>query len=85
MVNTPTMPPRWLTYRAAAQYCGLSSRTLLNYELRGLIKVANLIQPGSRRGRKLVDRTSLDELIESSIGQKTLVPICKPREAAAAR
>jgi hypothetical protein len=69
-------PPRWLTYQTAPKYCGLSARTLLNYELAGLIKVANVIQPGSKRGRKLIDRESLDRLIEESFGKKTLVAIC---------
>jgi hypothetical protein len=69
-------PPRWLTYQTAPKYCGLSARTLLNYELAGLIKVANVIQPGSTRGRKLIDRESLDKLIEDSFGKKTLVEIC---------
>jgi hypothetical protein len=69
-------PPRWLTYQTAPKYCGLSARTLLNYELAGLIKVANVIQPGSTRGRKLIDRESLDRLIEESVGQKTTAPIC---------
>ena len=69
-------PPRWLTYQTAPKYCGLSARTLLNYELAGLIKVANVIQPGSTRGRKLIDRESLDNLIEQSFGKKTLAPIC---------
>lgn len=69
-------PPRWLTYQTAPKYCGLSARTLLNYEIAGLIKVANVIQPGSTRGRKLIDRESLDRLIEESFGKKTLSPIC---------
>jgi hypothetical protein len=75
-------PPRWLTYQTAPKYCGLSARTLLNYELAGLIKVANVIQPGSKRGRKLIDRESLDQLIEESFGKKTLVAICPKTEVA---
>jgi hypothetical protein len=75
-------PPRWLTYQTAPKYCGLSGRTLLNYELAGLIKVANIIQPGSKRGRKLICRESLDAMIESTVGQKTLCPICPTRGGA---
>jgi hypothetical protein len=77
-MNTKDMPtlPRWLTYQAAPKYCGLSTRTLQNYENAGLIVVANVIQPGSRRGRKLIDRESLDRLITGSIGVKTQVDIC---------
>lgn len=74
-------PPKWLTYQTAPEYCGLSARTLQNYEAAGLIRVSNIIQPGSKRGRKLIDRESLDELIEGSVGKKTLVDICPRKEA----
>jgi hypothetical protein len=70
------IPPRWLTYQAAPKYCGISTRTLQNYENAGLIVVANVIQPGSKRGRKLIDRESLDRLIMESVGVKTKVEIC---------
>ena len=70
------IPPRWLTYQAAPKYCGISTRTLQNYENAGLIVVANVIQPGAKRGRKLIDRESLDRLIMESIGVKTQVVIC---------
>lgn len=69
-------PPRWLTYQAAPEYCGLSARTLRNYEAAGILRVANVIIPGSKRGRRLIDRKSLDDLIEASFGQKTTVEIC---------
>lgn len=75
--QTSAILPGWLTYQTAPKYCGLSARTLLNYENAGLIRVANIIQPGSRRGRKLIDRESLDNLLEASIGKKTLVAICQ--------
>lgn len=84
-IQLHTSPPRWLTFQSAPKYCGLSSRTLRNYEIAGLIKVANVIQPGSKRGRKLIDRESLDLLIERSFGAKTMVEICpkNSREAGA--
>ena len=41
-----------------------------------MIRVANVIIPGLTRGRKLIDRESLDALIEASIGKKTIIPIC---------
>lgn len=75
--QTHATPPKWLTYQSAPKYCGLSTRTLQNYEAAGLIRVANIIQPGAKRGRKLIDRESLDELIEASFGRKTEVAICK--------
>jgi hypothetical protein len=35
----------------------------------GLINAANVIQPGHRRGRKLIDRYSLDEFIEAGVSR----------------
>ena len=72
--------PKWLTYQTAPRYCGLCEGTLRNYEKAGLIRVANVIIPGSKRGRKLIDRESLDEFIEASIGKKTMVNICPKKE-----
>jgi hypothetical protein len=77
---TYATPPRWLTYQTAPKYCGISTRTLQSYESAGLIVVANVIQPGSRRGRKLIDRESLDRLIIESVGVKTKVEICPKSE-----
>lgn len=74
--NPNATPPRWLTFQAAPKYCGISIRTLQNYENAGLIAVANVIQPGAKRGRKLIDRESLDRLIEDSVGIKTTAEIC---------
>ena len=61
--------PRWLTYQAAKNYCGISNRTHQNYENAGLITAANVIQPGHRWGRKLLDRYSLDVFIEAGVGR----------------
>ncbi len=69
-------PPRWLTYQTGSEYCGISIRTLQNYENAGLIVVANVIQPGAKRGRKLIDRESLDRFIMESVGTKTQIKIC---------
>jgi hypothetical protein len=68
--------PRWITFQTASRYCGLCARTLQNYEKAEMIRVANVIIPGLTRGRKLIDRESLDALIEASIGKKTMIPIC---------
>ena len=76
MQITTSPTPRWLTYKDATRYCGLSDRTLLTYEGKGLIKVANVIIPGATRGRKLIDRESLDALFESSVGNVTTASIC---------
>jgi len=65
----PTVTPRWLTLERAAKYTGLSQRTIANYIKDGLIISANVIRPGATRGRRLVDRYSLDSFIESQIGR----------------
>jgi len=80
--HTHASPPRWLTFQAASTYCGLSERTLQNYEARGLIRVSNILQPGATRGRKLICRESLDALIESHVGTITTAPICKVKGGA---
>ncbi len=76
--------PRWFTLQSAARYCGLSIRTLQNYEAAGLLKTRNIIQPGATRGRKLIDRIELDELIESGSNVKTTAPICQLKQKGAA-
>lgn len=60
----------------AAYYSGLCEGTLHNYESAGLLRVANIIQPGATRGRKLIDREHLDKFIESYIGTLTTAEIC---------
>jgi hypothetical protein len=60
----------------AAYYSGLCEGTLHNYESAGLLRVANIIQPGATRGRKVIDREHLDKFIESYIGTLTTTEIC---------
>ncbi len=72
-----------MTFQIAARYCGLSEGTLHNYETAGLLRVANVIQPGASRGRKLIDREHLDELIESYIGTLTTARICPDEDSLA--
>jgi hypothetical protein len=80
--QTNAITPRWLTYQAAPEYCGLNSRTLRNYEKAGLLRVANVIIPGSTRGRRLIDRESLDLLIDGNVGTVTTAPICPQKGGA---
>lgn len=69
-------PPKTLTFQQAKYYTGLSIKTLENYEKAELITVSNVIMPGATRGRKLILRTSLDRLIEQSVGNTTTAVIC---------
>ena len=68
--------PKCLTFQTAAPYAGVSLRTLQNWEKAGLLTVYNILQPGATRGRKLIDREKLDQLIESYVNCRTSAVIC---------
>jgi hypothetical protein len=72
-------PPKTLTFQQASYYTGVSVETLENYAKADLITVSNVIMPGATRGRKLIDRKSLDLLIDSSVGVSTTAVICPKR------
>jgi hypothetical protein len=65
--NSNALPARWLTFQAGSQYVGVSVRTLQNWEKAGSFRTAN-VTPMGGRGRRLIDRESLDQFIESFIG-----------------
>ena len=58
---------RWLGISQAAIYSGVSTRLLENWIRDGLIRSSNVIAPGATRGRRLIDRESLDSFIESGV------------------
>jgi hypothetical protein len=70
MKDNDNITPRWLTLEGAVKYTGLSKRTIENYINDGLVISSNVIRPGATRGRRLVDRPSLDAFIEQFIGMK---------------
>jgi hypothetical protein len=53
--------------QGAAIYCGVTTRTLDTWQKAGCFKTAN-VTPMGGRGRRLVDRDSLDAFIESYVG-----------------
>lgn len=57
--------PRWLTLKGAAVYSGLSSAGIGRLAAHGKIRSSLVSISGTKRGRRLVDRLSLDEFIES--------------------
>lgn len=61
----------WLNLTDASEYSGLS--TSLIYELikEGCIVSSTVLRPGRRRGRRLVQRASLDAFIEKGIDQSS--------------
>lgn len=61
--------PRWLTYEQAAIYSGLGTRVLENHVRAGFIRSSNACAPGASRGRRLIDRLSLDLFIEAGVGK----------------
>ena len=67
--HTHAITPRWLTYDQAATYSGLSSRLLQNHVRDGYVRSSNVVAPGSTRGRRLLDRESLDAFIEEGVGR----------------
>jgi len=67
-MKVQTAPPaRWLSVKSAAAYCGVSDRTLETWDAKGLIRSSNVVMPGASKGRRLIDRESLDAFIESHI------------------
>ena|ERR1035437_3813740 len=64
------VPPIWFSVTSAARYSGLS-RALIYEHIRDEMLVSSTVKrPGRRRGRRLVERASLDRLIEAGIGGK---------------
>jgi DNA polymerase III epsilon subunit-like protein len=56
--------PQWLTIEGVRRYSGLSSNTIYNYINTGHIVSAMVKLPGNHRGRRLINRASLDAFIE---------------------
>jgi hypothetical protein len=56
--------PQWLTIEGVRQYSGLSSNTIYKYVHSGHIVNALVKLPGNTRGRRLINRASLDAFIE---------------------
>ena len=65
--KTSAQSARWMTFQAGSVYVGVSVRTLQNWEKSGAFRTTN-ITPRGARGRRLIDRQSLDGFIESYVG-----------------
>lgn len=61
-------PPAWLSVPAAVHYSGLSRTVLYRHIDADNLVTSTVMLPGKRRGRRLIQRESLDRLIESGIG-----------------
>ena len=68
--SPPITAPRWLTIESASSYSGFSKSTVQNYIKAGLIRSSNVVAPGNSRGRRLIDRESLDAFIEAGVDRE---------------
>lgn len=71
--------PRWLSYKGASQYSGLSIRLLQDHVKAGHVVASNIIAPGSTRGRRVICRQSLDAFIEAGIGRVAQLKVNQAR------
>ena len=71
--NTPS--PAWFPIAAAAHYSGLSRALLYEHIADGSLVSSTVKRPGRLRGRRLIQRSSLDRLIETGIGESSEVNI----------
>lgn len=69
--HTRTFPPAWFPVAAAARYSGLSRALIYEHISDGALVSSTVKRPGRTRGRRLVQRASLDRLIEEGIGGKS--------------
>jgi len=81
MYRQPHIVPRWLTLKGAAIHTGLSERTIENHVRANLVISSNVVMPGATRGRRLVERESLDAFIEQWISGNTDLAINRRRRA----
>lgn len=59
--------PRWLSFKTATTYAGVSEQTIRNWAKAGHLKLHN-VTPMGGRGRVLIDRIELDAFIEKYAG-----------------
>lgn len=85
MSTKHTLAARWLSLKQAAQYSGLTDRTLRNYAQAGLLTLHRIIQPGAARGTVRIDRLKLDALIEQSIAPASELSMNQTKQARASK
>jgi hypothetical protein len=61
----------WLTITGAVRYSGLGRSLIYELIQENLLVSSTVKRPGRTRGRRLVQRASLDRLIEEGIGGKS--------------
>jgi hypothetical protein len=68
---TPNLKPAWFTVADAAKYSGLSAALLYELIKEDCIVSSTVLRPGRRRGRRLVQRASIDAFIEAGVGRSS--------------
>lgn len=63
--------PAWFPVADAAHYSGLSRALIYEHIKDGLLISSTVKRPGRSRGRRLIQRESLDRLIEAGIGKSS--------------
>lgn len=63
--------PGWMSVEDAASWSGLSITLIRELIADDLIVSSNVVKPGKTRGRRLVNRESLNAYIETGIGSKS--------------
>ena len=81
-ISSHAITPRWLTLDQAAIYSGLGIRVLQNHVKAGYIRSSNVVAPGCSRGRRVLDRESLDSFIEAGVGKVTDLAMNRNRKDA---
>ncbi len=76
---------RWLTYQQAEIYSGIGQRTIQSHVKAGYIRSSNCCAPGASRGRRLIDRQSLDDFIEVGVNAPPTVLAMNSNRAELAR
>ena len=64
--------PAWFNVPGAAQYSGLSPALLYELIKEECIVSSTVLRPGRRRGRRIIQRASLDAFLEAGIGKKSV-------------
>lgn len=63
--------PAWFTISEASRYSGLSAALLYELIKENCIVSSTVLRPGRRRGRRLVQRESIDAFIEAGVGRSS--------------
>jgi hypothetical protein len=64
-MKTTYPEPAWLKLQGGVAYCNLSYSEIYRRCITGEIESVHVVQPGKRKGVRLIKKSSLDQYIES--------------------